>query len=766
MTDFEDARKRFLEALNSIDASEFQQAELLLQNALRLLPTNVAILTNLSIVSLRLDKTSAAREYAEKAVSLDAKNTEALAILADCCIRNDAFAKALDFYEKIIAIDPTTAPAHNNRGFVLVKLERFAEALDSYDKAVALQPHFSDCLVNRGNALRHLKRHAEALESYARAIALEPKNAGAFLGRANALFELQRYGEAAALYDEALVLKSDLVDAWVGRGNSMAKLRQYTRALAAYDEALTRNPRSAGAWLGRGSVLLELKRYGEAIAAHDRALELQPGLAAARFGLGNIQLELQRYDKAFAAYDEAMRLKADFPELEAVRFHAKMHLCDWENFGPEYAHLFSKFRSKTAVLSPFGLLALPSSAQDQLECALLAAKNLPGPDNIAGRMPKHDHERIRIAYLSADFHQHAISHLMAGLFESHDKSKFELIGLSFGPVTHDDMQRRVKVPFDTFIDVQDQSDLEVAQLARRLEVDIAVDLKGFTEFNRAGIFAMRAAPLQVNYLGYPGTMGASFMDYIIADSIVIPTRDQKFYAEKVIYLPHCYQVNDAQRSISGREYTRAEAGLPDAGFVFCCFNNSYKITPVVFAMWMRILKAIEKSVLWLIESNPNAIANLRNAAMRNGVSPERLVFAKRMPLPDHLARHRLADLFLDTLPYNAHTTASNSLWSEVPVLSQIGETFAGRVAASLLNAIGLRELVVPTAQAYESLAIELASNPPALACIRSKLAHQRSRAPLFDTKLFTKHIELAYRAMYDRYKAGLPPAPIDIQEIM
>jgi predicted O-linked N-acetylglucosamine transferase (SPINDLY family) len=620
-------------------------------------------------------------------------------------------------------------------------------------------------LVNRGNALRHLKRYAEALESYARAIVLEPKHASAFLGRANVLFELEGYSEAAAVYDEALVLKSDLIEAWIGRGNCMAKLRQYIRALAAYDEALTRNPSSAHAWLGRGNLLLELKRYSESIAAYDRALELQPGLAEARFGLGNIYLELKRYDKAFAAYDETMRLKADLPELEAVRLHTKMHLCNWKNFDCEYALLLSKLRSKTAVMSPFVLLALPSSAQDQLECAaLFAAKNLPGPDNIVRRISKHDHERIRIAYMSADFRQHPISHLIAGLFENHDKSKFELIGLSFGPVTDDDdMQHRVKASLDTFIDVQDQTDLEVALLARNLEVDIAVDLMGFTEFNRAAILAMRAAPLQVNYLGYPGTMGASFMDYIIADSTVIPALDQRFYAEKVVYLPYSYQANDAKRSISDREYKRAEVGLPKDGFVFCCFNNSYKITPDVFAMWMRILKAIEKSVLWLIESNSNAVANLRNTAMCHGVSPERLVFAKRMRLPDHLARHRLADLFLDTSPYNAHTTASDSLWAGVPVLSQIGETFAGRVGASLLNAIGLRELVVPTAQAYESLAIELASNPPALACIRSKLADQRCRAPLFDTKLFTKHIELAYRAMYDTYKAGLPPAPINIQ---
>jgi protein O-GlcNAc transferase len=573
-----------------------------------------------------------------------------------------------------------------------------------------LQPHFSDYLVNRGNALRQLKRHVEALESYSRAIALEPKHAGAFLGRANVLFELQHYSEAAAVYDEALVLRPDLIEAWIGRGNSMAKLRQYIRALAAYDEALARNPSSAHSWLGRGTVLLELRRYSEAIAAHERALELQPGLTAARFGLGNIHLELKQYDKAIAAYDETRRLKADFPELEGARLHAKMHLCDWENFDSESAHLLSKLRSKTAVVSPFVLLALPSSAQDQLECAtLFAAKNLPDPGKIVWRMPKHDHERIRIAYLSADFHQHATSHLMAALFESHDKSKFELIGLSFGPLTDDDMQRRVKVPFDTFIDVQDRTDLEVALLARSLEVDIAVDLKGFTESNRAAIFAMRAAPLQVNYLGYPGTMGGSFMDYIIADTTVIPTLDQRFYAEKVVYLPYSYQVNDVQRSISDREYERAEVGLPETGFVFCCFNNTYKITPDVFTMWMRILKAIEKSVLWLIESNPNAVANLRNAAMRNGVSPDRLVFAKRMPLPDHLARHRLADLFLDTFPCNAHTTASDSLWAGLPVLSQIGETFAGRVAASLLNAIGLRELVVPTAQAYENLAIELAS---------------------------------------------------------
>jgi predicted O-linked N-acetylglucosamine transferase (SPINDLY family) len=347
--------------------------------------------------------------------------------------------------------------------------------------------------------------------------------------------------------------------------------------------------------------------------------------------------------------------------------------------------------------------------------------------------------------------------LAAGLFESHDRDKFEVYAFSFGTDTKDEMQIRLEAAFDKFIDVESKTDKEIAELSRQMQIDIAVDLAGFTSGSRTGIFALRAAPLQINYLGYPGTMGADYMDYLIADRQLIPEEAKAHYTERIVYLPS-FQANDSKRKISDRVFTREELGLPQSGFVFCCFNNSYKITPSTFDGWMRILKQVNGSVLWLSETNPFATDNLRKEAKARGVDAQRLVFARKIPLlAEHLARHRAAGLFIDTLPYNAHTTASDALWAGLPVLTCTGEALASRVAASLLTAIDLPELVTTTQEDYEALAVELATNPEQLQAIRQKLERNRLTAPLFDTKLFTRHIEDAYTQMVERYQADLAP---------
>jgi predicted O-linked N-acetylglucosamine transferase (SPINDLY family) len=351
---------------------------------------------------------------------------------------------------------------------------------------------------------------------------------------------------------------------------------------------------------------------------------------------------------------------------------------------------------------------------------------------------------------------------MAELFERHDKSKFEIIGFSFGPQVEDEMRTRVSRSMDRFIDVRTQSDEEVMQLSRELEIDIAVDLKGFTQDSRTGIFIGRAAPIQVSYLGYPGTMGASCIDYLVADRTLIPVESRQHYSEKIVYLPDSYQVNDSRRVIAANSPTRSEEGLPEKGFVYCCFNNNYKITPSVFDLWMRILNRVEGSVLWLLEDNPSAGVNLRQEAARRGVSRERLIFARRLPLAEHLARHQLADLFLDTLPCNAHTTASDALWAGLPVLTQMGEAFAGRVAASLLGAVGLPEMVAATKVEYEALAVELALDRSRMKTIKDRLQKNRLTAPLFDAATYARNLESAYTAMYERHNAKLPPEHISI----
>jgi len=424
--------------------------------------------------------------------------------------------------------------------------------------------------------------------------------------------------------------------------------------------------------------------------------------------------------------------------------------------------MLARLRIGQRVLPPVLSVALLDSAADQLAAAQIVSRDKFLPARALWRGDIHRHERIRVAYVSADFHAHATSMLMAGIFEQHDRRRFETIAISFGRDDGSRMRGRVKQAFERFIDVRGKSDAEIAQAMREMEIDIAIDLKGYTSEARPAVFSLKPAPLQVNYLGFPGTMGASFMDYLIADRIVLPDEHKAFYSEQVVTLPGTYQPNDRSRETAEAPAGRASVGLPEQGFVFCCFNNSYKIQPSVFDIWMRLLRGVPESVLWLLDDNAAATRNLRQEAATRGVDAGRLVFAARVDLPEHLARHRLADLFLDTLPYNAHTTASDALWTGLPVVTCMGNTFAGRVAASVLHAAGLPELVTPSLADYEAMALRLARDPAALAGIKSRLAHNRETAPLFDAARFTRHLEAAYITMHERCQRGLAPAGFSV----
>lgn len=764
MTAFEEAKELFLEALTFIDAGEFTKAEPLLRDALRSFPTNVQILTNLAIVLVEQREYAEALRYAEQAISSKPNDIDALSIAGFCHAHAGDFGKALSLYDKIVALAPDNADIQNRRGVILAKLGRLPEALDSYERAIALQPNDGAAYSNRGNVLRELKRHAEALDSFVAAVERQPQLAAAWLGRGNTLLELQDYGTALTAYAKAVTLNAGLAEAWLGQGNVFDKLGRRGEALTAYDKALACEPMLASAHLGRGNVLCAMDRFEDASGAYETALRLNTSLAEAEFGLGNVHFAARRYAKASAAYDKAFSLKPDLPELAGVRLHSKQHACDWTDFDAEAARLLHFVRTTSISIPPFTILAIPSTPSDQLRCATVygAERRSRRSEGTGHYTARRSRGRIRLGYFSADFHQHATSHLMVRMFELHDKSKFELVAFSFGPNIQDDMRRRLVNAFDDFIEVGNHTDREIVDRAREREIDIAVDLKGFTEHGRPAVFAMRVAPVQISYLGYPGTMGPGFADYLIADRTLIPESQRCFYTEKIIYMPNSYQVNDCERLISTRPFSREDVGLPPEGFVFCCFNNNYKIVPDVFDSWMRVLDAVNGSVLWLLGDNLDSIANLRRAAEARGLSGDRLVFAGRMPAPDHLARHRLADLFLDTLPYNAHTTASDALWVGVPVLTHAGETFAGRVAASLLGAVGLPELVTSTRRDYERVAIELASVPNATLSLKRKLASRRDDAPLFDTGRFTQAIEQAYTIVHHHFCSALPPDHVEV----
>ena len=628
-----------------------------------------------------------------------------------------------------LQIDPHHVVALYNCGVALQRLKRYDEAIANYDAALVIMPRFTQALTNRGAALHDLHRHDEALTSLDQALAIQPSHVEALYNRGLALQHLQRYRDAINSYDRALALRPDLAEALNNRGQSLQSLQRYDEARASYDQALAQRPDFAEALFNRGAALSAMGRHEDAGRDIERALTLS----------------------------------SDLPYAAGALLHARMYACDWRTYEKESVELLAKVRAGNRAAEPLTILNICDSAALQLACARTYADDrFPAAAARLWRGERYAHDRIRIAYLSADFHDHAVMHLMAGLFERHDRARFDIVAISFGPDPQTEMRVRLKAAFDRFIDVRHLRDDEIAKLLHDLEIDIAVDLKGFTDDARTGIFALRPAPIQVNYLGYPGTMGARYIDYIIADPIVIPHDQRDAYAENVVYLPHCYQVNDAKRTIAERTPTRSEAELPEAGFVFCSFNNNCKITPMMFDVWMRLLRNIDGSVLWLFEGNCAAPTNLRREAVNRGVGPERLVFAPKVPLADHLARHRLADLSLDTQPWNAHTTASDALWAGVPVLTCIGTTFAGRVAASLLDAIGLTELVTRTLSEYEALALQLAREPSLLAGIRQKLCDNRDIFPLFNTDRSRRHIEAAYIEMWARQRRGESPSSFAI----
>jgi len=743
--------KRLEEALSSYD------------RAIELKPDYAGAFNNRGNVLRELKRLGQALTSYDRAIELKPDYAEAFNNRGNVLRELKRLEEALTSYDRAIEFGHYYAEVFYNRGIVLQEFKRLEEALTSYDRAIELKRDYAKAFNNRGNVLRDLKRLEEALTSYDRAIELKLDYAEAYNNRGNVLRELKCLEEALISYDKAIQYKPDYAEAYSNRGTVLQEFKRLAETLASYDKAIELKPDYAEAFNNRGIVLQELKHLDAALTSYDRAIELKPEYAEAFNNRGNVLKELKRLDEALASYDRAIEFKCDYEYLFGTVLLTKMFMCDWQNFEANQNTLSLKINEGKKVSSSFSVLALIDSPSLQRKTSEIRVKDKYPINPSLGSIPKYlRRNKIRIGYFSADFHNHATAYLMAELFELQDKDKFELIAFSFGPDKKDEMRQRLSKAFDQFVDVRLKSDKDIAIMSRDMEIDIAIDLKGFTLDQRAGIFSYRAAPIQVNYIGYPGTMAAEYIDYIIADSTIIPDKSKQHYSEKVIHLPHSYQVNDRQRVITDKVFTKEELGLPNDSFVFCCFNNNYKITPNTFDRWVRILNVVEGSVLWLFEDNPSAVVNLRKEAKARGLDPRRLVFARRMKLPEHLGRHRAADLFLDTLPYNAHTTASDALWAGLPVLTCMGESFASRVAASLLNAIELPELITTSQEQFEALAIELATHPTKLKAIKEKLDRNRLTTALFDTTRFTKHIEAAYTKMYERYQADLPPDHLNI----
>lgn len=700
-------------------------------------------------------------------IEVEPRHATALTMLGTVHAQRRNSAEAARLFELSLEVDPLQVNALYNRGIVLAELKRFGEALASYDRAIALKPDHPEIFNNRGNALAELKRLEEALESYNRALAIKPDYPDALLNRGMVLSALGRHEEALASYDRALASAPDDARVHFNRGNVLTELRRHGGAVDSYDHAIALDPTNALAFNNRGNALAELCRHMKALESYERAIALRPDYAEALFNRGIALSELRRYEEALESYERAAALKPDSPStvpyVDGSIECARLHLCDWSTCEKAIGGIVDRGLAGEEVLVPFDSYIVKDSAALHYRCARTYATNRnPESPNPVWKGERYAHDRIRLAYVSFDFREHVMAHQIAGAIEHHDRARFETTAFSLFPGAADAMQNRLYGAFERFVDVSSRSDRDAARLIRELEVDILVDLTGYTRGGRIGIFAQRPAPVQVNF-NCPGTTGAGYFDYIVTDRTVVPPEHHPYYTERVAYLPDTFQAYDSQRRIADRTPSRSEAGLPERGFVFCSFNNSYKFRPPLFDIWMRLLLRFEGSVLWLRSGSRTMIDNLRREAAARGVNPERLVFApyvKRME--DHLARQRLADLFLDTLPYNAQTTAGDALWAGLPVLTCLGGALPGRVAASLLKAVGLPELVARTLEEYEALAAALADEPERLRRIRDKLARNRVSYPLFNTMRFTRHLEAAYEGMYRLHKQGESPRHLSV----
>jgi protein O-GlcNAc transferase len=765
-------------------AGQLAEAERLYRQILQADPRNFFAYHMLGILRSQQGRHGEALELIAAALKINPASSEALSNYGNILTVLGRTGDALAAFDRALEIGPPYAETLTNRGNILWKLGRPQEALASYQAALRIKPNLLEALVGSANALRHLKRLDEALENSGKALSLKPDSIEALNNRGAVLSELRRFEDALACYDKALAIRPNASSVLINRGSTLQALKQSERALADLDRALSLEPNNPEALSNRGIALSHLKRFDEALASYANALAIDPRLVEALSNRGHTLREMHHPHEALESYEAALSIEPNyckainsrgavlsnlgrfqealtchervlaidphFPAALADAASAALNLCDWSKaakFGDEI-----KLRLADLTVPPLLVLFYDWGPDLQALCAKAYVKDMAISSPMrSGAIQRR--AKIRIAYMSSDFRRHPITSVVTELFELHDRSRFEILGVSLGDDDGSEIRARVVRAVDRFIDVRMLSDRNAAELLHKLEVDIIVDLNGHTQGARPEILRHRAVPVQVNYMGYPGTMGADFIDYIIADKTVLPFDQQQFFKEKIVHLPDTYWACDTKRSI-GESPSRREALLPDPAFVFCCFNNNRKITPAMFDVWMRLLRAVPDSVLWLKKPNDAAMANLQREAAARDVNPARLVFAEDAPGDVHLARHALADLFLDTVPYNAHATASDALWAGLPVMTCLGQTFAGRVAASQLGAAGLPKLVASNMEDYEALALRLARDPALLASYRNRLVQNRQGIRLFNTDRFRRHIESAYIQMWSFAERG------------
>lgn len=736
------------------------------ERLIKVRPGDADALYNRGVVLTSLGRHADAMASYDRALAVRPDHVTSLFNKANALVALQQFERACTAYDALLAVVPNHVDALTDRGNVLARLGRHPEALASFERALAINPGHVNALNNRGNLLKAEGRYEEALAMCDRALAVDPHNIATLNNRANVLLAWERPAEAVESLDRALALAPGDAELLFNRACALEQLHRFDDALADLDRSLAAKPDSVKALNSRGNMLAALKRPEEAIASYGRALALEPDRADTLHNRGNVLIGLGRHTDAIADYQRAFALDPRHPHAFDSLAFAQLSVCDWGEVARLATHAeraLSGDEPSVGPTYPLYYLGNPSyqlaAARAYLRANYPTVRAPPASRSVAAP------DKLRIAYLSSDFRFHPVATTIVDLLERHDRARFEIHGVSFGRDDASGTRSRIVRAFDRFHDAAEDNDQAVAELLRRLDVHIAVDLNGLTRGCRPGVLAHRPAAIQVAYLGYPGTTGAEFIDYILADATVLPLDQQPFFAETIVHLPGCYHPNDTTRSLSATP-DKTELGLPETGFVFCCFNQSHKISAASFDVWMRLLARVDGSVLWLSHMNEAATDNLRRAAAARGIDPARVIFAPRLErIEDHLARHRQADLFLDTLPYNAHSTAIDALWAGLPIVTCTGTAFPGRVGASLLKAVGLPELVTTNLEEYEALAAKLAGDASLLRALRGRLQENPSRRPLFDMNRLCRNIEAAYRTMWEIHARGERPRHFSVEPL-
>jgi len=759
----------FQQAVQCMQSNQLAESEKLLKKIIKNKVEHVDVFLMYGIVLGMQKKYRDALESFLRANKLDTNRADIYINLATTYDELKIYLEAIKAFKKAIQIDQTNSTTWLGIGKSYFSNNQIELAFESLKKSIELNSQDFRTWFNLGIVQDYQQDYDGAIDSYNKALELQPNIPEVLVNRGNAYFKKPNDSLATKLalenYNLAIQLKPDCLEAYAGKAQVLRSLNQLQEAFEACTKGLEFNPQHIDLLMNLGFVFNSYYQFNDAVTVYEKILKINPKNFFVMLKKAIALSSMGKNEESLEELRNLYRLNPDFEELIGRLVHTQMILCDWTNLTDRIHALKQEILKNSISFNPFVTLSTLDIEHQYIAAKTFSLKNTIYPPR---EIPIKDlqHRKIRIGYISADFRYHAVGLLTAELFESHDRDSFEVFGFSLrNPSPEDNLRPRLNKAFDEMIDLEGLTLAETFQKYLSYNLDIAIDLGGHAGESDLTKMQIRLAPIQISYIGYPGTSGASFIDYTIGDQVMVPIESQRFYSEKIIYMPHCFQVTDSKRDVPQDLFTKEELNLPIDQFIFCSFNNNYKINPMMFDVWMRILTKVPNSVLWLLASNQTTQHNLIKEAKIRGVEPKRLIFAQRIPYEKYLSRFRVADLFLDTLPFNAGATASDCLWAGLPVLTCLGDAYAGRMAGSLLSSIGLKELITNTLEEYENLAVELANNPHRIQELKDKHEKNRLTTPLFDTKTFTRDLEKAYKQIISNYHNQVPIDHIYVENI-